>query len=211
MSGILYLNMNDFIIRKGEKGNLLCMTNLIKGMTLVLFYSNECEHSNKLLMKYKQLPYNINGCQFGMININRPENHKIINMSNNTIAPITFVPDLILYVDGVPYIRYDGIHDIHKIKEFIIQIYNKLQKTIFQDKKEETSKQQVAPPVHKQQDLIPGYTIGKPKTNSDRDDVCYLSFTKAYDQGKTQNNDPNNHLFLRHQNPNLQRPVTSQF
>jgi hypothetical protein len=46
---------------------------------------------------------------------------------------------------------------------------------------------QQKPPQRQQQqqqqqsdNSIPAYTIGKPKCNSDRDDVCYLSFTKAY-------------------------------
>lgn len=131
MSGILYLTADDFVVRKGEKGNLLCLNYDARGygLSLVLFYSNECQHCNRLLVQYKQLPYNINGCQFTMINVNRVENRRVVSMSNQTIVPITYVPDIILYVNGLPYMRYDGNHDIHSIKAFILDIHQQLQKT----------------------------------------------------------------------------------
>jgi thiol-disulfide isomerase/thioredoxin len=135
MSGILYLNADDFVVKKAEKGNLLCLNYDNQGLSLVLFYSNECQHCNKLMIKYKQLPFNINGCQFTMINVNRPDNRKVVQMSNHTIVPITYVPDIILYVDGVPYMRYDGPHEIQSIKSFIVEIYQQLQKTAFMDSK----------------------------------------------------------------------------
>lgn len=206
MSGILYLNSEDFVIKKGEKGNLLCLNYDVQGLSLVLFYSNECQHCNKLLVKYKQLPFNINGCQFTMINVNKMENRKVVQMSNQTIVPITFVPDIILYVDGVPYMRYDGSHDINQLKRFILDIYQQLQKTAFIDAKKITrsssssSPQQQntnQPPTNNKiqngvqsnvnetspKSSIPAYTIGRPKCTGDRDDICYLSFNQAYDGG----------------------------
>lgn len=133
MSGILFLNADDFVMKKAEKGNLLCLNYDIQGLSLVLFYSNECQHCNKLMVKYKQLPFNINGCQFTMININKPDNRRIVQSSNHTIVPITYVPDILLYVDGVPYMRYDGPHEIHSIKAFILDVYQQLQKTAFME------------------------------------------------------------------------------
>lgn len=188
MSGILYLNANDFIIKKNDKGNLLCLNYEIRGLSLILFYSNECQHCNKLMVKYKQLPFNINGCQFTMINVNKPENRKIIQMSNSTISPITYVPDIILYVDSVPYMRYDGIHDIIKIKEFIFDIYQKISKTPFfssnQIPKQQPSPSQTPQELMKKKTnenmIIPAYTIGRPKCTGNRDDVSYLTFHKAY-------------------------------
>jgi hypothetical protein len=192
MSGILYLNADDFTIKKGEKGNVLCLNYEVQGLSLVLFYSNECDHCTKLLTRYKQLPLSINGCQFAMININKVSNRKIVELSNKTIAPITYVPDIILYVDGIPYMRYDGDHDIMNIRKFIVDVYQQLQKTAFmepqqQQRQQQQQQQQQQPqqrPQRQQQqqqdNSIPAYTIGKPKCNSDRDDVCYLSFTKAY-------------------------------
>jgi len=216
MSGILYLNSEDFAIKKGEKGNLMCLNYDVQGLSLVLFYSNECQHCNKLLVKYKQLPFNINGCQFTMINVNKMENRKVVQMSNQTIVPITFVPDIILYVDGIPYMRYDGSHDINQLKRFILEIYQQLQKTAFISKKmsRPSSQQQQQqqntnqPPTNtkmqngmQQQNVnennpkssIPAYTIGRPKCTGDRDDICYLSFNQAYDNGAPGVPSPSNH------------------
>jgi len=203
MSGILYLNINDFILKKNEKGNLLCLNYDVKGLSLVLFYSHECQHCTNLMTKYKQLPLNINGCQFTMININKNENKNLIQVSNNTIAPITYVPDIILYYDGVPYMRYDGAHDIQKIKKFIFDIYQRLSKTQFLDNSTQQQQQQQPqqqqqqpsqktkqPPQQQQQksqNTIPAYTIGRPKcSGGDRDDICYLEFNKAYNTSQPQ-------------------------
>lgn len=133
MSGILYLGADDFTVRKGEKGNLLCLNYDVQGLSLVMFYSNECQYSTKLMVKYKQLPFNINGCQFTMINVNRPDNRRVVQLASQTIVPITYVPDIILYVDGIPYMRYDGAHEIQAIKAFIVDVYQQLQKTAFME------------------------------------------------------------------------------
>jgi len=196
MSGILYLSTDDFIVKKGEKGNLLCLNYEVNGLSLVWFYSNECQHCKKLMGCYKQLPFNINGCQFTMINVNKPENRRVVQMASQTIVPITYVPDIILYVDGLPYMRYDGKHDIPNIKQFILEMSQQLQKTSFYDSKKSQQPQQVQQQQVQQQQVqqqrppqttttkqtIPAYTIGKPKCSGDRDDVCYLSFNQAYTQ-----------------------------
>ncbi len=229
MSGILYLNCDDFVIKKGEKGNLMCLNYEVQGLSLVLFYSNECQHCNKLMVRYKQLPFNINGCQFTMINVNKMENRRVVQLSNQTIVPITYVPDIILYVDGIPYMRYDGNHDIQSIKTFILDIYQQLQKTAFMDSKNRNSSSQ-APSAQQPQDprrppsgqappqgngrpprpngqpntaqqtgsvdkkpgnSIPAYTIGKPKCSGERDDVCYVTFTEAYNSAGGKQDNPN--------------------
>ena len=132
MSGILFLGNDDFQIRQGDQGMLLTLTYDSKGLTLVLFYSKECPYCDSLINKFKQLPNYVNGCQFAMVNVNR--NMSVVERSKNTVAPITYVPDVILYVNGMPYIRYDGAHDIQHIKDFIVSIYQKIQKTAFIEK-----------------------------------------------------------------------------
>ena len=192
MSGILYLNVDDFVVRKGEKGNLMCLGYDVQGMSLVLFYSNECQHCNKLLGRYKQLPYNINGCQFTMINVNKMENRRVVQMSNQTIVPITYVPDIILYVDGIPYMRYDGSHDIQSIKTFILDIYQRLQKTAFLDAKKAQSTpdprmpppQQVSGQPHPQQQQLgmvqqrpPNQTSSQPPQSSTTNNSAIPAYT----------------------------------
>ena len=129
MSGLLFLNSTDLVQKMGEKGMILCIQPELKGMTLVMFYSKDCEHCKTLFGNFKQLPYFVTGCQFAIFNVDL--NPQIVEQSKPTICPITYVPDVILYVNGAPYIRYDGGHDLADIQTFLQQIYEKLQKTSF--------------------------------------------------------------------------------
>ena len=201
MSGILFLGSDDFCVRAGEKGNMMCLSGW-KGLTLVMFYSKECQFCHKLINKFKQLPTIVNGCKFAMCCVNR--HYDIVEKSKNTIAPIEYVPDVILYVDGIPYIRYDGAHEVEDIKSFIFTVYEKLQKTCFSGNQqqpqqqplppsshENVRRQQQYPPMQQQQQqqysiqqttgsAIPAYTIGKPVCGQKRQDRCYLEFNIAY-------------------------------
>lgn len=211
MSGILYLTSDDFVLKSGEKGNLLCTTHTLKGLCVILFYSNDCQHSFKLLTKYKQLPKLINGCQFALININKPSNYPVVTLSQNTISPITFVPDIILYVDGIPFIRYDGPHEISPIKQFILDIYQRLQTPVFSGGRpsgaygtsdsnsnpnprtmsnpntqtgnaDPQRKKDATTTTTSKHGLIPAYSIGRPKCGDERDNVSYLNFSSAYNK-----------------------------
>lgn len=207
MSGILFLGSDDFCVRAGEKGNMMCLSGW-KGLTLVMFYSKECQFCHKLINKFKQLPTIVNGCKFAMCCVNR--HYDIVEKSKNTIAPIEYVPDVILYVDGIPYIRYDGAHEVEDIKSFIFTVYEKLQKTCFSGNQQSMQQQQQQPlppsshdnvrrqqqqyqqqqqPSMQQQQYsiqqtagsaIPAYTIGKPICGQKRQDRCYLEFNIAY-------------------------------
>lgn len=191
MSGILFLGIDDFQLRQGDQGLLLTLTYDPKGLTLVLFYSKECPYCDNLINKFKQLPNYVNGCTFAMVNVNR--HMSIVEKSKSTVAPITYVPDVILYVNGMPYVRYDGAHEIEHIKNFIITIYEKIQKTSFIDGTKENYQSNTAHPEnqenkqyaqgqsHDQSQEIPAYTLGKPICgNNKKDGVCYLNFQKAY-------------------------------
>jgi len=201
MSGILFLGNEDFCVRAGEKGNMLCLTGW-KGLTLIMFYSKECQFCDNLINKFKQLPTIVNGCKFGMVCVNR--NMDVVEKSKNTISPIEYVPDVILFVDGIPYIRYDGPHDIESIKTFIFNVYERLQKTCFSDQQNQpppnpNSRMMAAknpnphggqpnphpnPPGqirHPGNNKIPEYTIGIPVCGGKNDQGrCYLEFQTAY-------------------------------
>ena len=178
--GIYFFNNDDFTVRQNMKGKLLTFTEEYKGLYLVLFYSRECKYCDQLMTEFKQLPQSIMGCRFVMVNIN--QNPEIVEKSKETISPITYVPDLILYVNGLPYIRYDGPNEVNEIKRFIIDISNKLEKTSFlTEEKQEQHPPQIVEEI-KPEDVIPEYTVGKPLCGSNRDVYgrCYLEFDNAY-------------------------------
>jgi len=166
MSALLFLTSDDFNIQKGQKGDILC--NNIKGYSIVLFYSTQCVHCQNLIPIFKSLPGTIANCQFAMINVSTQKN--VILLSRNTIAPITFVPYIIFYVNGRPFMKYNGPHVSDEIKRFILEITRNLQnkQKFYQDTTDK----------HEKEKKIPEYTTGVPKNCTDG--VCYLEFDEAY-------------------------------
>ncbi len=167
MSGLLFLTHEDFSLVPCPKGNLLC-TN-IKGFSLKLFYSTACEHCQTLIPIFKRLPGTINGCQFGIVNVST--NKPLIVMSRESIAPIEYVPYIVLYNNGRPYMRYNGPHVMSEIQRFVYEVASNLQnRTAF------------APDVLKKEGKpIPEYCIAKPKCD---ELVCYLQMDEAYVQSR---------------------------
>jgi hypothetical protein len=184
MSGLLFLTSDDFQIQRGTKGPILC-TN-IPGFSLILFYSTQCTYCQTLIPIFKRLPGSVGGCQFGMINVSH--NKQCVLLSRQTIAPIKEVPYIVLYVNGKPYMRYRGPHDIREIGRFIVEVAEKVRtnesfakddKRIDQDPRKG----------------IPEYTIGHPLYGTD-DKVCYLDWEEAYtgEHIGPQHNRPRQHL-----------------
>jgi thiol-disulfide isomerase/thioredoxin len=170
MSGLLFLSSDDFAITKGSKGNILCHS--IPGFSLILFYSTQCTHCKTLIPIFKLLPGSIGGCQFGMINVS--SNKKVVQLSKDTIAPISYVPYIVLYIEGKPFMRYNGPHDSSEIRRFVIEVANKVQS------KQKFSKEAVK---DDKKGGIPEYYFGCPLFGSD-DNVCYLTFDDAYGETK---------------------------
>jgi thiol-disulfide isomerase/thioredoxin len=164
MSGLLFLSSDDFNVQRGTKGNIMC--HQIPGFALILFYSTYCVHCQGLIPIFKNLPGTIGGCHFGMVNVSTYKD--CVEMSKNTIAPITYVPYIVLYINGKPFMSYKGPYDENEIKKFVIDVANNVQK-----------KQQFSDPSINQpkKSAIPEYSIGKPVCGNK---VCYLEFMNAY-------------------------------
>ncbi len=167
MSGLLFLTSDDFQLVKGTKGNIMC--NRIPGFSLILFYSTQCSHCQSLIPIFKTLPGSIGGCQFGMINVSH--NKSCVMLSRESIAPIKVVPYIVLYINGKPYMRYQGPHDSKEIAKFIVEISNKIQTKQTFTKDDKRIKQD-------SKGGIPAYTIGHPLCG--QEDECYLEFNNAY-------------------------------
>lgn len=156
MSSILFLSTDDFFVKNTTETDILCHE--IRGFSLLLFYSNQCEYCQRVIPIFKRLPQTVNGCQFGMLNVSM--NKTLIAQSQRTNTPIKYVPLIILYVNGTPYMRYEGPHEEKDITQFIVEISNRVQSTGFQNVLKEKN--------------IPAYTIGQPLCGDG--EVCYLEF-----------------------------------
>lgn len=156
MSSLLFLSTDDFGVERNEKGDVLYHE--IRGFSLILYYSTQCSYCQKIIPVFKKLPDLINGCQFGMVNVSM--NRTLISMSMQSNTPIKYVPLLILYINGRPYMRYEGPHEENDIRRFILEVSNSVQASGFAQVAKEKS--------------IPAYTIGQPLCGEDG--VCYLEF-----------------------------------
>ena len=168
--GLLFLTSDDFNIQKGTKGDIMCHS--IPGFSLILYYSTHCTHCQSLIPIFKKLPGTIGGCQFGMINVST--NKKAVELSQTTIAPIKYVPYIVLYINGKPFMVYKGPYVEEEIRRFVLEIANNVQK------KQQFSKEKVK--EDPEEGGIPAYCIGKPLCGNDK--VCYLSFNGAYNAVK---------------------------
>ena len=176
MSGsILFLTSEDFNVQNGNNGGLLCHN--IQGFSLILFYSTYCQHCQTIIPVFKKLPGTINGCQFGMINVSA--NKSVVDISQKTITQIKYVPYIVFYFNGKPYMIYKGPCTEADIRNFVIEVANNIQQ------KQQFSKEK----VHDTAEGIPAYCIGKPLSGNDS--VCYLTFNGAY-TGQVQGNNQGN-------------------
>jgi thiol-disulfide isomerase/thioredoxin len=173
-SGLLFLSSEDFNIQNGTKGQIMCTS--IPGFSLILFYSTFCEHCQKLIPIFKNLPGTIGGCQFGMINVST--DRQCVKMSANTVAPVTYVPYIVLYVEGKPFMIYKGEHSMESIKKFFFDVADNLQKkqTFAQHPPQRNVNQNATISANAQVPQgIPEYSIGKPICGG-KENVCYLEF-----------------------------------
>jgi thioredoxin-like negative regulator of GroEL len=168
MSGLLFLTQEDFLVTNGQKGPVL--SNSLKGFSLVLFYSTQCDYCKELIPIFKNLPGTTGGCQFGMINVTTNKN--IVAISKQTVTPLTYVPYIVLYVNGKPFMAYQGPSNEDDIRNFVIEVAHKLQKK--QKFTPETEERIIKAPKR----AIPEYTVGIPK-NCD-DGVCYLTDSETW-------------------------------
>lgn len=173
---MLTLTARDFYVTKGTRGQILC--NGIKGMCLLMFYSPTCMYCKHFFPSFQNLSKSISGCSFGILNVSK--NKEIIAMSEGTITPIKYVPYIILYVDGKPYMRYDGPKEEEEIRKFLSEIIKRL--SIYS--KFATGNVQIDADrkiEQKKKDDIPVYTVGVPIT--DNKNVCYVAYEEAYGGG----------------------------
>jgi len=190
LKGIFFLTSNDFQVKTSpsdENEKLLCIKNdestmqLREGLTLILFYSNNCSYCDNLISEYKRLPTNLLGVNYGMINLNNHPN--VVNMSNESISPIKYVPMLTLYLHGLPYVEYEGENTLEAIKAFILKISEKLNTVTsftntnvsreYDEKPSLYGDDTVETKSTSQQNTSIHHTMGKPYTKKKKN-VCYM-------------------------------------
>lgn len=200
---MINLTFQDFFIADGKRGKILC--NKVKGICLVMFFSPGCGYCKHFLPSFANLSKSLNGCLFGIVNVNN--NRQVVAMSRNTIIPITYVPYIILYVDGKPFMRYDGPKDENEIKRFVIEVTRKfsIQNKFASQKPIPNQKIQMegnATIDATNQNEIPAYTLGIPKTGGAKQ-VCYFNYEDAYGSGPSNGQNQGGQSNTKFSNPSM--------
>jgi thioredoxin-like negative regulator of GroEL len=190
---IFYPSSNDFYLQK-QIDNSVTLNCAFNHISLILFYSPQCLHCNKIIPVFKSMPQVLKGCSFAMVNVNT--NRQLITMSQQSNTPITYVPLIILYYNGVPMSIYNSECDVNKIKQFIYDFSKYIQQQSRQQIQQNSQQysqqsqqnnnqmsnrqqQQYSynnPNIKNKKNGIGQYILGTPLT----DEVTYLEFTQAY-------------------------------
>lgn len=182
---LLFLNTDDFSIKQGKNGKIMCTR--LTGFSFLLFYSNGCKHCKSLIPIFKELPKQIHGCQFGMVNVTSHESRGCIELSRQTICQIDYVPLLIIYIHGRPFMTYKGAANTQEIQEFIIKVADSVRQNnnnnLFLDNthsntsSSSTSTSSSTPNNKLKNSKQHPFTCGIPYCD---DETCYLIFDEAY-------------------------------
>lgn len=166
---LVFIQNSNFKVDEMKEGKVL--THNIQGLTFVLFYSNSCPHCKQVIQIFQELPRRIKGMKFGFVNVSQEPG--IVVKSNKSIMPIEYVPYLMFYTDGVPYVQYTGEYNMNKIIDFL----NNVNKTIKNTKKSENFG------TKKKVQLSHPCTLGIPICSLNKK-MCYLDFSEAYQDKK---------------------------
>lgn len=128
MSGLLPLTIEDFELRRSSNGTPVLCNKITNSFSLVFYYSTMCQYCQSFLPRFKNLPKMVMGCQFGIINISDRRNAQIIEMSKNTVTPLEYVPFIVLYLKGEPYMQYDGPCDENVVVRFLNSVMEDLRR-----------------------------------------------------------------------------------
>lgn len=114
---LMFPSSGDFFLRN-VSGKIL-MSTKIPYFSLILFFSENCQHCMNFIPIFKQLPKQIQTCRFGMVNIKNEMN--VVRMSQQSSYPIKYVPLILLYQDGVPSANYTGPASLRDLAMFVVE------------------------------------------------------------------------------------------
>lgn len=114
------LTPNDFKIVKTPKGDLVQL--LRDELLVVLFYKNEENrvYSDEFIKVFEQIEQTEVECKFAVINVD--EYPECVDLSSKTFTPIHYVPYVVVYVHGRPYMSYSGKIDAVELVKLITYV-----------------------------------------------------------------------------------------
>jgi thiol-disulfide isomerase/thioredoxin len=139
------------------------------GYSLVFFFTNSCGICNEVKPAFNYLSKSIRGIKFAYMDIEQND-WDVHSLSLKSRTPITYVPFLLLYINGHPIAQFfqDEEHpenNIAKMQKFLIDNTSRRQNNTTQTNQQTQSN-------------IPAYSIGIPGNLASRR-VCML-YNNAY-------------------------------
>jgi glutaredoxin len=91
-------------------------------LTVVLFYKNEenRKYSDEFKRVFAEIEETGFECKFGVINID--EHSEAAEMASQTKTPINYVPYVVIYAQGRPYMSYGGKIDSIELVKLITYV-----------------------------------------------------------------------------------------
>lgn len=164
--GLIILAAEDFSIKQTEHGPQL--HHRINGISLILFYSKSCNFCQTLIPVFKELPGKVHGVHFGMANVSANE-MRLQQKAEGTASKITYVPYLVVYINGAPYMEYRGPKNLESMAKFVYEVSMKI------NSGQDFSFGKVCT---NQKSSLPGYCAGG--VGEEDEDVCYMTYNEAY-------------------------------
>lgn len=152
---MLDLTPANFNIIKTPKGDLVEYVD--KELTVILFYKNEenSKFSDEFKRVFAEIEETEFECKFGTINVDEyPEQ---LELASKTKTPINYVPYVVVYAQGRPYMSYSGKIDSVELVKLIT--YVQLMQTV-------TASMQFDPKT-----IVPMYVTKSKDDNASEDKV----------------------------------------
>jgi len=130
MSSVLYLGEQDFYVGKGNRGNVICCNQ--PGVVFVMFHADPkvCQFCDLAKPEFMQIGQVIASAKFALCNLSRCKG--LVTQSFQTITPLDKVPLFILFVNGRPFMNYNGEKQLNAFAEFMQQALQRLQQATIQ-------------------------------------------------------------------------------
>jgi len=117
------LTDSNFQLLLSKSGSKILCTG-IQGISLILFYTPDCQYCPDVKDKFRALSQNIKGVHFAICNLRQCL--KVLQLSKESTTPFQNVPDILCYINGKPYCKYEGEHTIRGFKEFLALVQSKV-------------------------------------------------------------------------------------
>ncbi len=118
---MLELTPLNFKVVPTMKG--IVLGNDIKGISLIVFYKLNCEKSNTFLQLFDTAMDDNDYCTFAKVNTDMYPEYIAESAKTKTPINVSDGPYVVIYVDGRPYMSYDGPVDNIEIKKLLMYVH----------------------------------------------------------------------------------------